>query len=348
MTSPSKLYGQNSFGEVWGYAYAPQVSTRLKARLLRDAKGLRLVTEAGEELHAGAPSSRERISGGPCLMQFDDKWTFDTDDIDGVELLLGPADDGWISDLEHWHPRLFAFVALCLVGAVIIWKWGLDLLVAGAIALTPTVFVTSLDSGNLAAMDRILTDPTELSQADQTMVRNIFQKVTDHAPHAPYGEYRLEFRKADAMGPNAFALPGGTVVVTDALIKDFNDPDIIAGIIGHELAHVSERHSLQQLYRSLSAFMLISLMAGDVGPVLEDVLLEGSAIASLAYSREHEAEADVIGVKTSHAAGYDASALATFFETLSADYGEGGPEWMSTHPSHADRVETIKSLSAEQ
>jgi Zn-dependent protease with chaperone function len=348
LTSPSNLYGRNSFGEVHGYAYAPQVSTRLKARLLRDAQGLRLVSETGEELCRGTPSAREGISGGPCLMTFDDAWTFDTDDINGVEVLLGPADDGWIAELEHWHPRLIGFAAACLIGAVVIWKWGLDVLVAGAIALTPAVFVTSLDSGNLAAMDRVLTDPTELSQADQDRVRDIFEQVADFAPYAPYGDYTLQFRKADAMGPNAFALPGGTVVVTDALVEEFRNPHIIAGILGHELAHVSERHSLRQLYRSLSMFVLISLMAGDVGPILEDVLLEGSAVASLSFSRKHEADADAIGVKTSHAAGYDAAALAEFFERLTQDYGDSGPEWMSTHPSNASRIETIKDLAAAQ
>ncbi|SEK83659.1 M48 family metallopeptidase [Pacificibacter marinus] len=348
MTLPSNHYGQNNFGAVDGYAYAAQLSTRVSARLLRDAQGLRLVDQAGETLCTGAPSERERISGGPCLMTFGTAWTFDTDDIQGVELLLGPSDDDWLSSLEVWHPRLFAVVAGCLIGVLIIWKWGLDILVAGAIALTPTGFVSTIDTGNLAAMDRFLTAPTELSQSDQDMVRDIFAAIKDHAPYAPYGDYTLEFRKADVIGPNAFALPGGTVVVTDALVNDFNDPNIIAGILGHELAHVSERHSLRQLYRSLSVYVLIAMMAGDVGPILEDVLLEGSALASLAYSRDHEASADVIGIKTSHAAGYDPAALAEFFEQLTEDYGESGPEWMSTHPSNAERIETIKKLAAEQ
>lgn len=349
MTSPSEYYGQSSSGEVVGHAYAKHFSTRVKARLIRDAQGLRLVADNGDELYTGAPDTREHVTGGPVVMGFGEAWTFDTDDVKGVELLLGPADDGWLSSLEVWHPRLIAVMAMCVLGVLAIWKWGLDILVAGAIALTPASVVSSMDSGNLAAMDRLLADPTELSQADQDMVRVIFDDIKAHAPYAPYGEYELNFRKADKIGPNAFALPGGTVVVTDALVNMFDDPDIIAGILGHELAHVSERHSLRQLYRSLSIYVLVAIMAGDVGPILEDVLLEGSALASLAYSREHEAAADRIGIKTSHAAGYDPAALATFFERLTLDFGDGGgPEWMSTHPSNADRIETIKKLAAEQ
>lgn len=349
MTSPSEYYGQSPSGDVAGHAYAAQLSTRVKARLVRDTRGLRLLADNGDELYAGAPDTREYVSGGPVLMRFGEAWTFDTEDVNGVELLLGPADDGWLSNLEVWHPRLIAVLAMCVLGVLAIWKWGLDILVAGAIALTPVAVVSSMDSGNLAAMDRLLADPTELSQSDQDMVREIFEDITTHAPYAPYGAYELHFRKADKIGPNAFALPGGTVVVTDALVKMFDDPDIIAGILGHELAHVSERHSLHQLYRSLSVYVLVAVIAGDVGPILEDVLLEGSALASLAYSREHEAAADRIGIATSYAAGYDPAALATFFERLSLDFGEGsGPEWMSTHPSNADRIETIKKLAAEQ
>lgn len=348
MTSRSDPYGQTPFGAVVGFAYSRQVSTRVKARLVRDLDGLRLISEAGDVLVTGLPDTREHVSGGPVLMSFGDVWTFDTEDTKGVEALLGPMADGWLSRVETWHPRLIIVIAMSVLGVLAIWKWGLDILVGAAIALTPASVVSTMDAGNLAAMDRLLAGPTELSQADQDMVREIFEDIQDHAPDAPYGDYTVLFRKADAIGPNAFALPGGTVVVTDALVQDFGDPDVIAGILGHELAHVSQRHSLRQLYRSLSIYGLVAVIAGDVGPILEDVLLEGSALASLAYSRDHEASADVIGIKTSHAAGYDAAALATFFETLAKDYGDGGPEWLSTHPSNAARIDTIKSLAAQQ
>lgn len=348
LTSPSDYYGQSSYGEVIGHAYAAQSSTRVDARLLRDGAGLRLLADNGDVLYAGPPTSREHVSGGPMLMRFGEDWTFDTDDVKGANLLLGPSRDSWLSNLEIWHPRLIVVLALCCLGVFAVWKWGLGLLVAVAIALTPAASVSSMDTGNMAAMDRLFADPTELSQTDQIMVRDVFENIKVHAPDAPYGDYTLLFRKADQIGPNAFALPGGTVVVTDALVEEFGDPDILAGILGHELAHVSERHSLHQLYRSLSIYVLVALVAGDVGPILEDVLLEGSALASLAYSREHEASADIIGVKTAFAAGYDPAALADFFEALSHDHGDGGPEWRSTHPSNADRIETIKKLAAEQ
>lgn len=348
MTLRSDRKAGGPFGEVKGHAYSAGTSRRVLAWVVRDENGLRLIDKDGAVLFSGAPTARERISGGPCLMTFGDAWRFDTEDVNGVDALLGAPDDGWLSDLEVWHPRLIAVIAACVFGVYGIWRWGLDLLAYAAIAMTPGGFVTAIDSSNLAAMDRLLAAPTTLSASDQAMVREVFEDIAEVAPFAPYGDYTLMFRDMSAVGPNAFALPGGTVVVTDDLVEKFGDPDLIAGVLGHELAHVSERHSLRQLYRSLSTYVLIAMIVGDVGPILEDALLEGSALASLSYSRGHESKADAIGVATAYKAGYDPTALATFFETLQREYGDSGPEWMSTHPANAERIERIKELAEAQ
>ena len=88
------------------------------------------------------------------------------------------------------------------------------------------------------------------------------------------------------------------------------------------------------------------MIAGDVGPVLEDLLLEGSALMSLSFSRASEAEADEVGVATARAAGYDPAALAEFFAALEAEYGED-IEWLSTHPASSARAARIKDLARE-
>lgn len=340
--------------EVAGYAYGSASSRRRHAKLLRDAAGLHLVDEHRNVIFSGQPSSREEMPGGPFLVHFggtgssDAQWSFEATDAQAAFEMLGSSDDGWLSRLEAWSPRLAVVVGVCLLAGFIIWKWGLDLLAVAAIAMTPPAFVEAIDRGNMAAMDRIFADPTELPQSHQDKVQEIFDNIVAAAPEAPFGDYHLEFRAMDQVGPNAFALPGGTVVVTDALIERFPNENVIAGILGHELAHVSEQHSLKQIYRSLSTFVVISMMAGDVGPILEDVLLEGSAVASLAFSREHESEADAIGIRTAAKAGYEPAALANFFTELSAEEGGFAPQWLSTHPSNEDRIETILDLAAEQ
>ena len=146
---------------------------------------------------------------------------------------------------------------------------------------------------------------------------------------------------------NAFALPGGYIYVTRGLLALANNEAELAGVIGHELAHVAEAHGLKQVYRSLGTYLAVAVIFGDVGPVLNDLLLEGGLLFSLAYSREHESEADRIGLALAAKAGYDPAALARFFEQLDDNPGFTGPGWLSTHPSNQDRIAEIKRLASE-
>ncbi|GAA3877409.1 M48 family metallopeptidase [Celeribacter arenosi] len=336
-----------SFGTLTGVASRAGASHRQPARYVIDQSGARLVGENGETLVHGMPVRREASFGGTLDLDLPDGWRFSTEDIKGARAVLGEEPGAWLSNLESWHPRLVLVLIGCLLGAYAIWRWGLNVLVTLAITVTPPTLVGAIDRGNLSAMDQFLAEPTALSAVEQARVRGIFDSIAAAAPQSDFGPYRLEFRDMPAVGANAFALPGGTVVVTDDMVAEFGGDDILAGVIGHELAHVSEEHSLRQLYRSLSVYLLIALIAGDVGPILEDVLLEGSAIVSLSYSRTHEADADALGVATARVAGYDPAALAEFFRRLEAEYGDGGPAWLSTHPANADRIEQIERLAAE-
>ena len=154
-------------------------------------------------------------------------------------------------------------------------------------------------------------------------------------------DFKLLFRAMPEAGPNAFALPGGTMVMTDELIREFPSEDVIAGILGHEIGHVVEEHGLRRLYRSLGSYVLIALLAGETGPMLEDILLEGNALMSLSYSRAQESAADEFGLTLSHRAGFDPAGLKVFFERLGMEIGDD-VQWMSTHPSHSNRVEAIE------
>ncbi|MBW6417503.1 M48 family metallopeptidase [Celeribacter sp. PS-C1] len=334
----------DSYSPVRGQAYAPGTSRLIAAELQRSGLELRLCDAAGEVLARGTPIDHEVGPAGRDILSFDEGMRFETTDREGLRALGVVTTGGWLARLEGWHPRLALLAVVCILGAIAIWRWGLDLLVSLAILATPAPVVTSMDRGNMLMIDRTFAEESDLSDARQAEIRDIFDALRSVAPEAPYGAYTLEFRDIDEMGPNAFALPGGTIVVTDALIEQFGDADVIAGVLGHEMAHISERHSLRQLYRSLSVYVLIGMMAGDVGPVLEDLILDGGVVLSLAYSRTHERAADDVGVRTAEAAGYDGAALAGFFEELDRRYGGLAPEWMSTHPDSADRAARIREM----
>lgn len=282
-----------------------------------------------------------RVGAAARRITFPDGALFMTDDHDAVDALSDGASP--LHRLEQFRPRLIAVVLMCLAGAWAMWKFGLTALVHIAVWMTPGPVVQSIDHGIMTSIDRFMAEPSKLDQDRQTEVRRIFERLrVELDPDSNGHDYRLEFRHMPDTGPNAFALPNGTIVITDDLV-DIASPDVLAGVIGHEMGHVAGRHGLKQVYRSVGGFVLISMLAGDTGPVMEDVLLQGNLILSLSYSRQHELEADLFGADLSQRAGFDPDGLHDFFDALAPSHGTETSDWLSTHPGFEDRKRNLKN-----
>lgn len=306
---------------------------------LRDRDGDRISTAPLDEVRIDPP-----LGSAARKLMFPDGTVFETEAHAEVESLTGDTRGSILHRYERFSPGLIGVVLGCLAAVWVVYRYGLDILVAAAIAATPAVVIEQIDAGTMQTIDYTLAKPSELSDADRAKVQRIYERLIRTLPTQVQEErtFALEFRNLPGMGPNAFALPGGTMVMTDAFVQDFGSPDIIAGVLGHEIGHVVHDHGLTRLYRSLALFVLITLLAGDVGPVLEDVILEGNVLLSLSFDRDQEREADEFGLTLSNAARFDPLGLKQFFQALSEEYGAEPPQWMSTHPSHASRVEAIE------
>ncbi|RZI92926.1 MAG: M48 family metallopeptidase, partial [Variovorax sp.] len=168
--------------------------------------------------------------------------------------------------------------------------------------------------------------------------------------------WTLEFRAARSkdLGPNALALPGGTIVLTDELVRlTPGDDNAVLGVLGHEFGHVRLRHSMRQLVQASAVGFATSVAFGDYGTLI------GSApviLATLGYSRDAEREADAESVRLMRAAGISPGVMVGFFEAIerwrsektSGDGGEGSIGMaFSTHPATADRIEFFRSAAQE-
>jgi predicted Zn-dependent protease len=144
-------------------------------------------------------------------------------------------------------------------------------------------------------------------------------------------------------GPvNALALPGTEIIVFRGLIDLTGDPDELAGVLAHELAHVAERHPSAALMRGLGVGVIATLITGDASGMV------ASAVAGLmasAYSRDDETAADRAAVETLRRAGIGNAGFATFFHRLEGKEAGGGmvPAWMSTHPESGARAAAIEA-----
>jgi predicted Zn-dependent protease len=167
-----------------------------------------------------------------------------------------------------------------------------------------------------------------------------------HRPSLPY-----KFETVDASVVNAFAVPGGYVYFTRGILANLNSEAELAGVMGHELGHITARHSAQQYSRAqLAQFGLVvgGLFLGDAVSGLAQL---GVGMLFLSFSRENERQADALGVEYASRAGYDGKQLAAFFETLErmnpGSDRSGLPGWFSTHPSPEDRVVAVRREAGE-
>lgn len=141
--------------------------------------------------------------------------------------------------------------------------------------------------------------------------------------------------------PNAFALPGGIVLVTGALIAEMQSPDEFAGVLAHEMGHVRESHGMQIMVSRMSLAMATSLFSGG----LDLLAMSATELATLRYSRDFERAADAYAVEALGEAGVATDGLADLFDRLSAKQAAdvGAPAWLSTHPEDAERAAAARA-----
>ncbi len=169
--------------------------------------------------------------------------------------------------------------------------------------------------------------------------------------HRPNLEYNFRIVDSDIL--NAFAIPGGYVYFTRGIMANFNNEAEFAGVLGHEIGHITARHSVvQQRNAILGQIGLIGAMV--LSPNLAqfaDQASQGLGLLFLKFGRDAEREADQLGVEYSSKIGFDAQQMAEFFTTLerqSAESGNAGlPDFLSTHPNPGDRYVAVSKAATE-
>ncbi len=293
----------------------------------------------------------DRVGNVARRIAFPDGSLFETPDNGAIDELVAShrgANAGWVHRAEAFRPRLIGFVAAAVVFLVLLYRFGLPALVEVAVAVTPPVVPQMMSSGTLQGLDTTVFSETELSEESQKPIRDGFATLAANSPRGAAG-YKLNFRQGGLIGPNAFALPDGTLVVTDELVDlAEGDTEMLLAVLAHEIGHVDLEHSLRQFYRAMGTAGLIMLIGGDIGDGVEDVIVEGGGLLSLSYSRSAETAADAHSVALMHKSGREPEALARFFELLEKELGDtSDTSFMSTHPGTPERKQAVRDLAAK-
>jgi predicted Zn-dependent protease len=183
----------------------------------------------------------------------------------------------------------------------------------------------------------------------QRYVNDLGQELArnSHRPNLPWS-----FTIVDSPAINAFALPGGYVYVTRGLLAYLDDESELAGVLGHEIGHVTARHAAQAYTRQAQASLgltILSIFIPSTAPYT-DLGATGLGVLFLRNGREAELEADRLGVEYGSGAGYDPAGVPRFLATLArvnAMSERGVPNWLSTHPDPGSRVTKAEPVAGK-
>ena len=210
--------------------------------------------------------------------------------------------------------------------------------------LIPHSWLIMAGDETLEILDASLFAPSDLAIQDQDQYTKEFNRMADLVLNER--TTRLVFRQSEEIGPNAFALPGGVVVLTDELVEIAEKKDGVIAVLAHELGHIELKHPARRLVRSLMALAVVSLILDDSATFAEELATISGSLISLAYTREFEEEADRAGKEILIRAGLSPIPLANLLQKLSDICEEDCsqlPYWLSTHPTVPSRIEFLLS-----
>jgi predicted Zn-dependent protease len=195
---------------------------------------------------------------------------------------------------------------------------------------------------------------------DPGLLRYVRQVADRLIQVAPAADVVWDVNVTDDTEPNAFALPGGWLYVTRGLLVLLNSEDELAGVLGHEMAHVLQRHAARRVRAATPFALLFGIPAGILGTVSPTLggIIGGtgrlaSSLALAPYSRDQEREADQLGIALAARAGFDPAALASFLHTLERQDALAGrdpdrQDFLSTHPATPERVSNVQAAARSQ
>jgi TonB family protein len=260
----------------------------------------------------------------------------------GIHADFKGASHSSLESAIHWLESRTSVAAVALVLVVLtvalgLWQ-GAPRLARRAAFAAPASIEQQAGEVGLSVFTRSFK-PTQLNRFDQQQVQRQLDRLT--ATRSPHVTPKIVFL---SMGTaNAFALPGGTIVVADELIDLAENDDEIAAVLAHELGHIENRHGLQSVLRNSTALVVVSSVTGDLSTLSTFSATLPFLLLQYGYAREFETEADQYAIGLLKDAHIDSSNLANILDALEKARPEKGPDfsYLSTHPSTSDRIKAL-------
>jgi Zn-dependent protease with chaperone function len=306
----------------------------------------RLACEGGAEisLAVSALSVPDRLGDTPRRIGLPDGGVFETADNAAVDALLdahGRRGHDWLHRLENRWSAVIAAAAVVLAAGAALAVFGLPALARQAAFAVSPELAAKVGNGALEILDQAM-GPSALAEARRHDLTLRFEEIAAAAPEG-YA-FELLFRTGRSFGANAFALPSGSVVMTDELVALAEHDDELAAVLAHEVGHVVHRHGLRSAIHSSLLALAILLVTGDLSSTSGFVASLPALLAEQHYSRGFEREADDHALAYLTANGIDPARFADLLVRLERAGGDSPAiAFLSSHPPTRARVERLRS-----
>ena len=292
----------------------------------------------------------------PRIIRFSDGAWCEVADAQALAAMLGaePSVAAAVRNTQ-WErvPRaLIAVLVVMLVAVAALYHFGVPVVARVVANQVPISATAELSRSVIESLDGGTFQPTTLSAARQEQVTGLFRQVVGGSSSTPY---TLLFRSSPAIGPNAMALPSGTIVITDELVALARDDRELIGVLAHEAGHVERRHSVRLVLQNSAVMLLMVWAVGDFSSI---AALAPATLLQAKYSRDFEREADAFAADLLVAEGIKPAKLADLLERIDASQrgtsssssdtsetsqGSSLLDYASSHPATSERLDYLRS-----
>jgi hypothetical protein len=250
--------------------------------------------------------------------------------VEAPQRVLHRLESRWL-----YLPLLLALTVAVVWGAV---KYVVPGAARHAAFAIPVGADRSMARGTLDALDRGLLSPSGLAAARQTGLRDRFADITRGLDDRH--EFRLEFRDSPLLGPNALALPDGTIVMTDALVALATREEELIGMLAHEIGHVVHRHALRSVLQSSSVALIVALATGDLMSLTSLAAALPTMLVEAKFSRDFELEADHYALRFLREHRIPPRHAADLLDRMAQRDGREAERfgYLSSHPATEERI----------
>ncbi|AMK75256.1 MULTISPECIES: M48 family metallopeptidase [Methylomonas] len=289
------------------------------------------------------------LGSTPRLILFADGGRCEVADRQGFAEMLQDAGNSAVAGLENswWYALAALLLTLSLLAAA--YLVGLPYAARVMADRVPVYLLERMDTQFFASLDQTLLIPSALPAQRRQSIQDGLQRLA--LPPGGGRPERIEFRGSPTLGANAFALPGGSVLVLDDLVNLASSDEEILAVLAHEMGHIREKHALRHMLQASVVGLVMAWYIGDVSSLLA---VAPTVLLETRYSRDFERRADAFAAELLGANGIPVSRLADILQKLEDAHQTAATkqpiesvevmDYLSSHPNTEERIKRLRGL----